>query len=240
MEPNAAIGVSSAEPAPTSEPGQGSASYRYGAVMWLTLLLVFFQIAAPDSTWSHAVNLALEGAALLVVAATSRARASVRRERAIAVGLAAALVVLAVGAGVVGSGVAVVLGVMLGAAIPLTLVNGLLRLIRNHGVTVQAVAGALTIYLLLGLLFAWMIAVAAHFMDGHYFIQGTNGSQSQRVYYSFTVLTTTGLGDLTAGTSFGRALAVTEMLVGQLYLVTVISVLVSGMSGRSVGRDAGA
>ena len=46
------------------------------------------------------------------------------------------------------------------------------------------------------------------------------------MYYSFTVLTTTGFGDLTAAHGLGRALAVVEMLVGQLYLVTVISILI--------------
>ena len=52
------------------------------------------------------------------------------------------------------------------------------------------------------------------------------------MYFSFTVLTTTGFGDLTPATSVGRALAVLEMLGGQLYLVTVIGVLVGGLVGR--------
>ena len=46
------------------------------------------------------------------------------------------------------------------------------------------------------------------------------------MYYSFTVLTTTGFGDLTAAHGVGRALAVLEMLMGQIYLVTVISILI--------------
>ena len=46
------------------------------------------------------------------------------------------------------------------------------------------------------------------------------------MYYSFTVLTTTGFGDLTAAHGAGRALAVLEMLMGQIYLVTVISILI--------------
>ena len=58
-----------------------------------------------------------------------------------------------------------------------------------------------------------------------------HGDESARVYFSFTVLTTTGFGDLTAATPAGRALAVVEMLVGQLYLVTVIGV-VMGSFGR--------
>jgi hypothetical protein len=53
------------------------------------------------------------------------------------------------------------------------------------------------------------------------------------VYYSFTVLTTTGFGDLTAATPVGQALSVVEMLIGQIYLVTVIGVLVGNFAGRS-------
>ena len=52
------------------------------------------------------------------------------------------------------------------------------------------------------------------------------GNASEHVYYSFTVLTTTGFGDLTAAHGVGRALAVLEMLMGQIYLVTVISILI--------------
>ena len=45
-------------------------------------------------------------------------------------------------------------------AIPVALGGGVLRLIREKGVTVQAVAGALAIYLLVGLLFASAISFA--------------------------------------------------------------------------------
>jgi hypothetical protein len=58
------------------------------------------------------------------------------------------------------------------------------------------------------------------------------------VYYSFTVLTTTGFGDYTPEMSVGRAVAVLEMLTGQLYLVTVIGVLVGNFAGRREGEVA--
>ncbi len=55
---------------------------------------------------------------------------------------------------------------------------------------------------------------------------------SDFVYYSFVTLTTVGYGDLTASTGIGRMLSVTEALVGQLYLVTVVAILVSNL-GRN-------
>jgi len=47
-----------------------------------------------------------------------------------------------------------------------------------------------------------------------------------------STLTTTGFGDYTPATAVGHALAVLEMLSGQLYLVTVIGVLVGNFVAR--------
>ncbi len=117
-------------------------------------------------------------------------------------------------------------------AIPLSLVRGLVRLVGQAGATLQAVAGALAIYVLIGLLFAWVIGFVAHVESAPYFAGGTDANGSERIYYSLTVLTTTGFGDFTAAQPLGRALAVVEMLVGQLYLVTVIGVLVGSLAQR--------
>ena len=99
----------------------------------------------------------------------------------------------------------------------------------------QVVAGALTVYVLTGLIFAWLVSFVADVDTAAYFAQGGDATQGRRVYYSFTVLTTTGFGDLTPATPVGQALAVVEMLLGQLYLVTVIGVLVGVVAGRSRG-----
>jgi hypothetical protein len=118
----------------------------------------------------------------------------------------------------------------LALAIPLSLVRGLVRLVGTAGATLQAVAGALTIYLLIGLMFAWVIGFVVHVDSAPYFAGGTDGTEGERAYYSLAVLTTTGFGDFTAAQPLGRALAVVEMLVGQLYLVTVIGVLVGSLA----------
>jgi hypothetical protein len=212
--------------------GDRPAEFRYGAVLVLILALLVFLIVAPSADWSRSVALALEAAALVVAVGTSRARPVVRRRRAVTGVLGAGVVIIVVAAGAVPLAVDSAAGALLAVGIPLALVGGLVRLIREHGVTVQAVAGTLAIYLLVGLLFAWGIAFVAHVDSTPYFTQGTSGSESQRVYFSFTVLTTTGFGDLTAATPVARALAVVEMLVGQLYLVTVIGIVVGNFAGR--------
>jgi hypothetical protein len=123
------------------------------------------------------------------------------------------------------------------AAMPAAHVGGLLRLVRDEGVSVQAVTGGLAIYLIAGLLFAFLISFVAHVQSGPYFTQGAQVSGGDRVYYSFTVLTTTACGDYTAATGAGHALAVLEMLIGQLYLVTVTGLLVGNYVGRRRGEQ---
>lgn len=216
-----------------ASPEDNEAKFRYGAVFLLTLTLLVFEILTPDESWSLAVGFALQWLALLTVVATSRTSGNVRRSTAIVLVGLASFTVVGEAAGALSDSLLFAISGLLSAAIPLTLVGGLMRLVRAHGVTPQAVAGALAVYLLLGLIFAWTIGFLAKVETTQYFAQTADPSTSQIVYFSFTVLTTTGFGDLTAATHIGRALAVLEMLLGQLYLVTIIGVLVGNFAGRS-------
>jgi hypothetical protein len=208
------------------------AEFRYGIVFGLTLAEVVWQIVGPGADWSVAVAFALQGAALVVVVATSRAREDVRRVRTVVGSVLAAAVVGAIAAGALPGWLQIAGGGLLSFAIPFALAGGLLRLVRARGVTLQVVAGALAIYLLVGLTFAWAVGFVARVGSAPYFAGAAEATQSSRVYFSFTTLTTTGYGDYTPATSTGHALAVVEMLVGQLYLVTVIGVLVGSFGRR--------
>jgi hypothetical protein len=214
-------------------PGDGRRppGYRYEAVFLLVLALLLFMLLAPTAPWARAVALTIEAGALVVAIATSRERPEVRRRRAaVAAGAAVVGVAFAV-IGALPGWVALALGGALAFAIPPALGGGLLRMVREQGVTLQVVAGSLAIYLLIGLLFAWLIGLVARLDGGAYFTQGPNVTDAERIYFSFTVLTTTGFGDFTAGQAVGRALTVLEMLTGQLYLVTVIGVVVGNFRG---------
>jgi hypothetical protein len=216
-----------------ASPDSSDAGFRYGAVFLLTLIVLVFVIVAPSEDWSRALACALQWLALLTVVATSRTRTGVRRPAAIVLLVLATATVAGEATGALPEAALFAISGLLSAAIPLALIGGLMRLVRAHGVTPQAVAGALTLYLLLGLVFAWIIGFTSKVDSTQYFAQQANASTSQIVYFSFAVLTTTGFGDLTAATHIGRALAVVEMLLGQLYLVTVIGVLVGNFAGRA-------
>lgn len=213
---------------------EGPGQFRYGVVFLLTLALAVFVIATPSTDWSRAVSLALEGAALVVAVATARVSEEERQRNAAIVGVAMLAMIVAVAVGAASEELTVLVGAVATAAVPVVIFRGVLRLLRHRGVTVQAVAGALAIYLSIGLVFAGIIGFISRIDSGFYFAQHTDGTESDRVYFSFTVLTTTGFGDFSAATSAGRALAVIEMLTGQLYLVTVIGLLIGGfVSGQS-------
>jgi Ion channel len=208
------------------------ASFRYVAVLVLITAFMVLEVLSPDKDWSRAAGLALGGAALSLAVGTSRARPDVRRARSLIVGVVALLAVIAIATGLFSDAATFVAGTLIVAAIPVALAGGVLRLINEKGVTVQAVAGALAIYLVIGMLFASVIGFVNAVDSRPYFTQGAHLNNGDVVYYSFTVMTTTGFGDFTAAHPLGHALAVLEMLTGQIYLVTVIGILIGNFVGR--------
>lgn len=206
--------------------------FRYFAVLWLVALAVVFLIAAPTADWSRAVGLALLGSALVTTVATSRASESVRERLALSIAVLTIAAILLIAFGLAPRWFVSLAGVSITTAIPIALGRGLLRLLRERGVTLQAVAGSLAIYLSVGMIFAWIVAFLSQITNTPYFAQHTDGTQGEKIYFSFSVLTTTGFGDYTPATPAGHAFAVIEMLTGQLYLVTVIGLLIGNFAGR--------
>jgi hypothetical protein len=206
--------------------------FRYPAVLALTLVVTVFIIAAPTADWSRALAVGVEGCALVLTVATSRERASVRRRWSVALGAGMLGIVILIALGLDPAWLTAAVAIAVTTGIPVALVRGLLRLLRTEGVTFNAVAGSLAIYLSIGLIFAWIIGFITQVSDTPYFAQHATVTQGDKVYFSFTALTTTGFGDFTPATSVGHALAVIEMLTGQLYLVTVIGLLIGNFAAR--------
>ena len=90
--------------------------------------------------------------------------------------------------------------------------------------------------MLFGMLFMFLYGVLAALGDAPFFAQGTDGTRPLRLYFSFVTLATLGYGDYTPAGNLGHALAVLEALIGQLYLVTVVAVVVTrlGRPGRKM------
>jgi voltage-gated potassium channel Kch len=82
------------------------------------------------------------------------------------------------------------------------------------------------------MLFAFVYAAIGTLGSNPFFAQVNHATISDYLYFSFITLTTVGYGDLTAAGGFGRASAVMEALLGQIYLVTVVAVLVGAIGHR--------
>jgi hypothetical protein len=201
------------------------ASRSYGFVLVLVLFTFVFVAAAPDEAWPRAVLVLLQALTLAVALWTSAATGRLDT-------IAAALVVIGIVGAVVelatqnanATGLVGLLNVLLVAVTCAVIVLG----IRDqHGVNVQSVLGALCIYLLIGMFYTFGYGAIAAFESGPLFAQGTEGTPSIRLYFSIVSLATVGYGDYTAATDLGRTVAASEGLLGQIYLVTVVAVIVS-------------
>lgn len=203
----------------------------YGVVVVLLLVTVATSILGATAGPTFVVVTSLVGAALFVAQAASRTRVIVLLAVAFLVVAAIAL------AGVPMDGArraATVLdGILLGA-LAVTIVA---RIRRMPYVSVQTVLGAVSVYLVLGLLYAAFDSIVGTMAGNQFFKQHSGASPGDYTYFSFITLCTVGYGDLTPGTGIARALAVSEALTGQLYLVTVIAVVVGNL-GRSRERAA--
>jgi voltage-gated potassium channel Kch len=118
----------------------------------------------------------------------------------------------------------------------LTLIAVLRRVLIHQEVTLETICGALSAYLLLGLMFSAVYGAMADLGDQQLFVQVAEPSITLRQYFSFTTLTTLGYGDVTAATNIGRAVATLEAICGQIFLVTLIARLVANFAGRRTTR----
>jgi hypothetical protein len=114
-----------------------------------------------------------------------------------------------------------------GLVLLLTAVLIVRRVLARPTVTLQSIYGALSAYIVIGLMFAAFYAAIEHLGAGHFFANGERAQTQTFQYFSFTTLTTLGYGDFTAAGNGGRALAVMEALTGQVFLATLVARLVA-------------
>ena len=205
--------------------------HRYGVVLVLTVATFTFTLAAGDATWEHVVAVVLQAATLVAAVRTSGVSPRLLRI-SVVVGVIAILgaVSIAVTADEGQSGTRI-LQLLLATAAPLAVARGLRVQLREEGVTLQVVFGALSIYLLIGMSFAFLFGAVASLSSEAFFHQPLvgDGTLADQTYFSFVTLTTTGYGDLTANVGLPRSLAILEAIFGQLYLVTVVALVISNL-----------
>jgi hypothetical protein len=210
------------------------APHSYGLLL-LLIVASLFATAWSDATGGVIVTFVLQGGILLFALHTSRVRPNVQRIALVLVVVMAAALVVATSANgnnelAIGSSIRLILSLTAAAAV--------LRGVVDHPtVDGETLMGALSLYLLLGMVFASVFGLIGGMESGPFFVGSDDGSWVDRLYFSFTTMTTVGYGDLTASSDLGRMLAITEALLGQLYLVSVVAVVVSNLGRTRRPKD---
>jgi hypothetical protein len=200
-------------------------SDAFGLVLLLVLATYVLASLLENSGWSAAVE--LTAGSVTAVVALSSAGTPVRLVRLGALLAVLAIVLAAVAAvsdtrGWLTAGTLVEVGLLFAAMIAV-----LHRVVTSNVVDTRTILGAISVYAILGLLFTFVFATVERLQGGAFFEEVADPQNSDFLFFSFTTLTTTGYGNLIPAGQPGRMLAGLEMMIGQIFLVTLVARLVS-------------
>ena len=197
----------------------------FGLVLLLVLTTYVLTSLLSNRGWS-AVVLTLATSATSVVSLVS-AHASERLVR-VALWLSALTILLAAAAAISGAHTWLNLASAV-QIILLTVAMGavLQRVVTTGQVGSRTILGALSVYTVLGILFTFLYGTIERIQDTPFFEGVPHPAGSDFLFFSYTTLTTTGYGNLVPGGQPGRMIAGLEMMIGQIFLVTLVAGLVA-------------
>jgi hypothetical protein len=201
----------------------------FGIVVLLVLATYVTASLTGYSGWGAVLIITLGATSAVVALITSRARRTTVR---LAAALGAVCVLLALIAelndrsGFLAAAALAQLGLMVAAT-----ASVLRAVITESRVTFRTILGAISVYLIFGLLFTSLYVGTDRLQDGAFFEQGRTQT-GDFIFFSFTTLTTTGYGNLVPAEQPGKMFSGLEMLLGQIFLVTLIAGLVSAWRPR--------
>jgi Ion channel len=197
----------------------------YATLLVLLLANFFLLELVDDPRWGAIGSTLLSAAALVVAISDPEAGHHVHKSHWLLIGVCVALAPLVLvinSTRIVGLTYLLPVALLVTATLPITL-N---RILHHRRVTSETVLGALCVYVLIGLLYAFLYLAVADFRDD-FFAQPGPHEQSEYLYFSFVTLTTLGFGDLSPAHGLPQALTVSEALLGNIFLVTLVARLVT-------------
>ena len=200
----------------------------YGSVLLMILFTYVFSVAVVAS-WAASLVITVQIATVWMVLHVSQARRSVRRTATVllVISALAAVVNLFVGRETTGEGGVAFMSAVLYLIAPFSITR---HLLFRREVDLQTVLGAIDIYLLVGMLFAFIYRFLGVIQPSAFFGANGDGLPPQDLFFSFTTLTTTGYGNLVPAGNPGQSFAVLEMLIGQLFLVIAVGKVISAFT----------
>jgi hypothetical protein len=210
----------------------------YGLVLALLVSTFFVMAVADTNTYGRALALAVLAATTWLALRASHVQRRVLRWALVLIPIVtiAAIVLAALGNEQTGRGVAAALTILLVVVAPIAIVR---RLASHLVVSLNTFYGAVCVYLLIAMFFASAFALTAA-LGGHAFFAQiqppAKATSVDYLYFSLVTITTVGYGDLTAAFDVGRMLAVLEAVFGQLYLITVVALVVQNLGQERRSR----
>ena len=215
----------------------------FGLVLALVLLTYVLSSLLENDGWT-AVVISLSGSATSIVALVS----SHSKPRAVRTAIAISVVTT----------VCVVIEALSGAHLWLNIAAGiqilllcvamaavLRRVITTAEVGSRTILGALSVYAVLGLIFTYLYGTIDRLQSTPFFEGHPDPAGSDFIFFSYTTLTTTGYGNLVPDGQPGEMIAGLEMMLGEIFLVTLVAGLVSlwrpgeGFKRRLARREGG-
>ena len=211
----------------------------YGLVLVLLVISYFCDAALGDYTWGRVVVvLVLAAATWLALRASQVERRGLRLAEALIPLLClVAIASLLIGQENLAHAVTGAISLLLVVVAPIAIVW---HLSRRMALSVETFLGAVCVYLLIAQLFATLFSLTALIAGQPFFVQTSHPSAIDYIYFSFVTITTVGYGDFTSALPVGKMMAMTEAVFGQLYLITVVSLVVQNLGARrQQQRDSG-
>jgi Ion channel len=197
----------------------------FGLVLLLVIVTYVLASVTPYRGWTAVLTVVAAAASASLGLVSAEARPWVVRWGSY---LAAVAVVLAIVNAAFGSSRSLAIGALIQMLLFLVAAGAMLRAVLTETrVGFRTILGAISVYLIFGLLFTFLYVAIDRLQSGPFFGAGAHVGTGGYVFFSFTTLTTTGYGDLVPAGQPGRMFSGLEMLLGQIFLVTLIAGLVS-------------
>jgi hypothetical protein len=210
---------------------------RFGVVLFFVIAtivvssLVDVGTSYGDSLLAHTMS----GAALVTAARAAGMRRTAQRVAVVIVVLAlGVLTALSVAELFLDDGTVVLvdprqsdpLWVILVLAVPVIVIR---RIAQHTVVGGRTVLGAITAYLQIGVAYSALFAADQVWSSSPPF--GETQPSSAFMYLSMTTMSTLGIGDIAPTTQVSRLLVSSEAVLGQVFLVTIVAIVVSQFAG---------
>ncbi len=213
----------------------------FGLVLLLLVVSFFVIAAAGDGNVGRIVSMIIFAATTWLALRASQVKRHILRIALALIPLATfvAIVLVLVGNDDTAQLVNKVLTILLVVVAPVAILR---RLVEHPVISLNTFYGAVCVYMLIAMFFATAFGLIALVSGHQFFAQLTDVAPKDTqaidyLYFSFVTITTTGYGDFTAATSVGRMTAVLEAIFGQLYLITVVALVVQNLGQKTrLGR----